>query len=289
MIELAIILVFISALLHVSWNVMIQSADDPLVVATKAVSIGIAILIPFLILYWTVSGYPSISLYAWLFALLSGIAELFYFVFLSYAYRHGQLSIVYPIARGSGPIISVILGVLLLQESVGTYQIVGVILLIIGIWLVRRAKAEGMRGIVPALLTGLFISLYTVIDKIGLHFTNPIIFGGLKYFFTAVCLLAWIPIRKSFNIHVLTKKELQQQKHSPWWKIALIGIFIIAAYQLVLFALNSTPVTIVSPLRESASVIVTGWGIWKLKEKEGLYLKITGAISIFTGIVLLAL
>jgi len=289
MISVAIILVFISAILHVSWNVMVQSTDDPLVVTTKAVSLGMLALTPFLIFFWVFSHYPAIPPYAWFYALLSGIAELFYFMFLSYAYRHGQLSIVYPIARGSGPIISVLLGLFLLKEPVGAYQISGVILLIIGIWLVRRARVKGMKGILPALLTGLFIALYTVIDKVGLHYTNPIIFGGLKYLFTALCLLAWIPLRKSFNIHALTEEEIKNQIKTPWWKIGLIGIFIIAAYQLVLFALSSTPVAIVAPLRESASVIVTGWGIWQLKEREGLYFKIIGAISIFVGIILLTM
>ena len=268
---------------------MLQSTDDPLVVTTKALSLGMLVLGPCIIIYWAYSHYPNIPFYAWFFGFLSGVAELFYFMFLSNAYRHGELSVVYPIARGSAPIVSVILGLFLLKEPVGVYQIIGIVLLILGIWFMRRIKTNGGKGVVPALLTGVFIALYTVIDKVGLRYTDPVIFGGLKYFFTALCLLAWIPIRRIFNIHALTEDELKTKKKTSWGKIILIGIFIIATYQLVLFALSTTSVAIISPLRESASVIVTAWGIWKLKEREGLYFKIIGAVSIFLGIILLAL
>jgi drug/metabolite transporter (DMT)-like permease len=289
MIEFAIVLVFISAILHVSWNVMLQSTGDPLVVATKALSLGTLLFAPFVVGYWIWAGYPAIPAEAWFYGLLTGIAELFYFMFLSYAYRHGELSIVYPIARGTAPVISVLLGLFLLSEPVGTYQVVGIILLILGVWMVRRAKTHGGKGIIPAFLTGVFIAAYTVIDKVGLNYTDPVIFGGLKYLFTTLCLLAWIPVRKAFNIHALTEDEVKNHKETPWWKIALVGIFIIATYQLVLFAMETTPVAIISPLRESASVIVTAWGIFKLNERKGLVSKIIGVVLIFAGIILLTL
>lgn len=288
MISFAIALVFLSAILHVTWNVLIQSSRDPMVVATKAISLGVAVLTIPVFLYWIGNGSPSIPWKAWFWGLMTGVAELFYFMFLSYAYRHGQLSIVYPIARGSAPIVSVLLGLFLLQEPVGEYQVLGVIFLIIGIWLVRSIKTNSSKGVAAALLTGVFIAAYTVIDKVALDYVDAIIFCWLKFFFTAVCLLAWIPVRKMFNIHALSEEE-QGKADMPFWKIALIGVCLITTYQLVLFALETTPVAIVSPLRESASVIVTAWGIWKLNEREGKWQKILGVLIIFAGIVLLTL
>lgn len=277
----AIFLVFISAILHVSWNVLVQADEDPLNTLTKAIGLGVAILFPIVVIYWIFTGSPTIPLNAFIFAFLSGIAELFYCYFLSYSYRHGELSIVYPIARGSAPLLSVILGLLFLRETLSHYQILGVILLLIGIWMVRRAKLSGTKGIMPAFLTGVFIAAYTVIDKIGLQFTNPIYFGALKYLFTALCLILFSIFYQHF-----TKQKI---KNKPSWKkIAVVGVCLIATYQLVLFALNMAPVAIISPLRESASVVVTAWGIWKLKEREGLIFKIIGVIAIFAGIVLLA-
>lgn len=284
MILVAIGLVFISAILHVSWNVLLQSENDPLDISTKAVSLGITFLLPFILIYWLSIGSPAISAYAILFGFLSGLAELFYFFFLSYSYRHGELSIVYPIARGSAPILSVLFGLVFLQEALSSFQIVGIVFLLIGIWLVRRAKLSSKKGIIPALLTGLFIASYTVIDKVGLQYANPIFFGAFKYFFTAICLIAFIPFRRYFNLSEITKTT-----KTSWKKIAIIGICIIITYQLVLFALSISPVAIISPLRESASVVVTVWGIWKLKEREGLRYKIIGVLMIFTGIILLAL
>jgi drug/metabolite transporter (DMT)-like permease len=284
MLQYAIILVFLSAILHVSWNVMLQSEKNPLNTSTKAMSLGIAILTPFVIWYWYASGSPVIPFYAILFGFLSGVAELCYFFFLSYSYRHGELSVVYPIARGSAPVLTFFFGIFLLQERVNSLQIAGVILLIIGIWLVRSVKISGKKGLIPATLTGVFIAAYTIIDKIGLSYTTPVFFGELKFLFTTACLLLFIPISRHFN-----KSYKQSNTKTSFKKIALIGIFLIIAYQLILFALSMSPVAIVSPLRESASVVVTAWGIWKLKEREGLYLKVAGVISIFIGIILLAL
>lgn len=283
MIVAAIAIVFISAILHVTWNVMLQSTNDPLIVSTKAVSLGMLFFLPILVIVWILSGYPIIPFGAWFWGFLSGVAELGYFMFLSYSYRHGELSVVYPIARGSAPVLSFFAGVFLLQENVNTYQIVGVVLLIVGMWFVRQAKITS-KGVLPALLTGVFIASYTVIDKVGLGYTTPVFFGGLKYLFTVLCLLVWMPVRQIFNIHAVDVKE-----KTSWKKIVIVGICIIFTYQLVLFAMSMAPVAIISPLRESASVIVTAWGIWKLKEREGLVIKIIGVIMIFVGIVLLAI
>lgn len=284
MLSYAIILVFISAILHVSWNVMLQSEKDPLNTSTKALTVGFALLTPFIIWYWIATNEPFIPFNAYFYGFLSGVAELCYFFFLSYSYQHGELSVVYPIARGSAPALSFLFGLFFLQEKVNDLQIVGVLLLLVGIWLVRRVKITGKKGLFPAVLTGLFIASYTVIDKVGLNYTNPILFGELKYFFTALCLLLFMLISKRF-----AKTETKNTAKTSFKKIAIIGIFLIVAYQLVLFALSISPVAIISPLRESASVVVTAWGIWKLKEREGLYLKITGVVLIFSGIILLAL
>jgi len=84
------------------------------------------------------------------------------------------------------------------------------------------------------------------------------------------------------------QSEAGDRIKASWKRIAVIGVCIIGTYQLVLFALTMAPVAIISPLRESASVVVTLWGIWKLKETQGMYPKLSGALMIFIGIILLA-
>lgn len=284
MLSVAMLLVFIAAILHVTWNVKLQSTRDPLDVTTRAVTLGLIILLPFMVVYWVAHGMPALHSHAIFFGFLSGLAELGYFFFLSYAYKHGQLSVVYPIARGSAPVLTFLFGVLILQETVNSYQLVGVLSLLAGIWLVRSAQVHGTRGVIPAFATGLFIALYTVIDKVGLAYANPVVFGGLKYFFTVLCMTAAIPLR-----HWLGYAPAKGKQRTSWATVALIGVAIIATYQLVLFALTMAPVAIISPLRESASVVVTILGIWKLREREGLARKVIGVVSIFVGMVLLAI
>jgi len=281
---LALILVFCSAILHVTWNVKLQSEADPLDMATRALTIGICCLLPAILAYWLYRGPTPISLHALLFAGLSGIAELGYFFFLSYSYQRGELSVVYPMARGSAPVLSFVFGVLFLGEHISQLQVLGVCCLLVGIWLVRSASISGARGAIPALITGIFIAAYTVLDKIGLAGIDPVLFGGLKYAFTVFCLLAIVPFRTRLGMAKPPKTDFRS-----WRKILLIGVCIIATYQLVLFALALAPVAIISPLRESASVMVTIWGIWKLKEHNRLVSKLIGVGSIFSGIVLLAI
>ncbi|MDN5274288.1 MAG: protein of unknown function transrane [Candidatus Saccharibacteria bacterium] len=281
---LALILVFCSAILHVSWNVKLQSENDPLDTTTKALSLGLVCLLPIFVVYWLYTGLPVVSGHAMLFAGLSGVAELGYFWFLSYSYRRGELSVVYPLARGSAPVLAFIFGVVFLGEHISQPQIIGVCCLLLGIWLVRSASISGARGAIPAIVTGVFVASFMVLDKVGLHGTDPILFGCLKYASTVVCLLVFVPFRSMLGMTKSSKMDF----HS-WRKFLLIGVCIIVTYQLVLFALTLAPVAIISPLRESASVVVTIWGIWKLKERDGLVSKLIGVGSIFTGIILLAL
>ncbi len=271
-------------MLHVTWNVKLQSEDDPLDTATKAVTFGIVFLLPIFFAYWLYLGMPTLSSHALVFSGLSGLAELGYFFFLSYSYRHGQLSVVYPLARGSAPIFSFAFGVLFLGEHISQLEVVGVSCLLLGIWAVRGAALSGGRGAIPAIVTGIFIASYTVLDKAGLGGTNPVVFGAFKYLFTALCLLIIVPLRLRFGVAASSRSFT----HS-WKKMLVMGVAIIVTYQLVLFALTMAPVAIISPLRESASVMVTIWGIWKLKERDRLAQKLIGVGAIFIGIILLSL
>lgn len=279
-----IALVLLSALLHVAWNVKLQATRDPLDTTTKAVVFGALVLTPAVAVYWLTQGGPSISSYAIVYGLLSGIAELGYFYFLAYSYKHGELSVVYPIARGSAPIMTFLFATVLLNERVTTPQLLGITGLITGIWLIRSTQIHGKKGVLPALATGVFIAAYTVIDKVGLRYADPVIFGGLKYFFTAVCLAVFFSIQLRF-----ISKPSDKTTSTSWKTIAFIGLCIVATYQLVLFAMSMAPVAIISPLRESASVAVSIWGIWKLHERDGLVAKIVGVFAIFIGMILLAL
>jgi uncharacterized membrane protein len=281
---LALMLVFCSAILHVIWNVKLKSEKDPLSTTTKALSLGVLCFLPIVFVYWLIVGMPAVSNHVLFLAVLSGIAELGYFWFLAYSYRRGQLSVVYPIARGSAPVLAFAFGILFLNEHISQPQIIGIICLLLGIWLIGGAAISGVRGTIPAILTGLFVAIFMVIDKLALNEgIDPFIYGGLKYGFTALFLVAFIPFR------ALTGMKASKLEFRSWKKYLFIGVCIIVTYQLILFALTMAPVALVSPLRESASVIVTIWGIWKLKERDRLASKLIGVCAVVTGTVLFAI
>ena len=276
MTTLAVALVLGAAGMHAAWNVLLKGASDPLRLAQRALVVGVVAFAPVTAVLWLLTGRPGLPPLAWVLAALSGLAELGYFVFLSRAYRAGELSFVYPIARGTGPLVAVLGGLLLLHERLGALQLVGVAILLAGIWVVRRPS--GTRGpLVAAVVTGLFIGTYTVIDRVGVRLGPPWLYAWVVFVTTAIALAAAVALRPAGG-------ELP-----PWRTTVAVGVMMNATYYVVLLALALAPVSIVAPARESAIVLVSAWSVLRLREREGAALKLAGAAAIVVGIVLLVL
>ena len=113
---LAIALVLVAAVLHAGWNVLLKTSGDTLWTAVRLQAIGTAILLPIGIAAWLWNGRPGVSAEAFGLAVASGVVEAIYFVCLSAAYSRGALSLVYPLARGSAPLLAVAVGIFLLNE-----------------------------------------------------------------------------------------------------------------------------------------------------------------------------
>jgi multidrug transporter EmrE-like cation transporter len=109
-------LIAVAAALHVTWNVLLKTAGDPLAAATASMVIGTVFLVPAVAIGWWVIGRPPVPPEAFVVAAVSGVLEAVYFGFLSAAYRRGDLSVVYPIARGSATLLAVLLGIVVLGE-----------------------------------------------------------------------------------------------------------------------------------------------------------------------------
>ena len=135
---LAIALVLTAAVLHAGWNVLLKTSDDTLWTAVRLQLIGSAILLPIGIAAWINIGRPAVPAEALWLAVISGVIEAIYFVCLSAAYQRGDLSLVYPLARGSAPLLAVGIGILLLGERLAPLALVGVGCLLTGILLVAR-------------------------------------------------------------------------------------------------------------------------------------------------------
>ena len=135
---LAIVLVLVAAVLHAGWNVLLKTSGDTLTTAVRLQAIGTAVLLPIGVVAWVANGSPAVSGLAIGIALVSAVFEAAYFILLASAYRRGPLSLVYPLARGSAPLVAVAIGLVLLGERLAPLAMAGVACLLVGILLVSR-------------------------------------------------------------------------------------------------------------------------------------------------------
>ena len=275
MTPVVILLVLAAAGLHAAWNVLLKTSGDPLPTSTRSLAASALVVTPVCLVAWYATGHHGLPAVGWLVLAVSACAEGLYFVFLSRAYQAGDLSVVYPIARGTGPLVAVTAGLLVLKEHLTAIELLGVVALLAGIWAVRKPMLNA--AVVPALITGVFIGLYTTLDRVGINLGAPWLYAGLLWGLMAAFLVAWTRGR-----------PLGRDSGQNWRTSIAIGMLMASAYGLALFALTLAPVAIVAPLRESAIVLVTAWGVWRLKEREGMVLRMSGAVAILAGIVLIA-
>jgi drug/metabolite transporter (DMT)-like permease len=292
MTALAIVLALVAAALHGTWNVLIKVSGDPMETFRRATIVAALVTTPIVIAAWLISGHPALPPAALGFAAISAVLELAYLFLLSSAYRRGELSVVYPIARGSAPLLAVLAGLGLLGERLAPAQLVGVALLLLGILAVTLPQTSG-RATVPALLTGVTIAAYTAIDRVGVRLTTPWLYDWALIAMLAAGLAITMSVRSKLwrprsPASVLPPGTTERPPVS-WREGAVIGVFMWTGYLLVLVALSIAPLSVVAPVREIAVVAVAVWGIWKLRERRSAPLKLLGATATLAGVALLAL
>jgi len=243
------------------------------------------VVTPITFVVWLFAGRPSITPAAAGLAALSALFELMYLVLLSAAYNRGELSVVYPIARGSAPLLSVAAGLGLLGERLTPGQMAGVALLLLGILAVTLPQTSG-RATVPALLTGVSIAAYSAVDRVGVRLSTPWLYGWLLIVLLAIGVVTWGWVVS--KLHTPDTPSERQGQPVRWRQATVIGIFMWGGYLLVLAALSIAPLSVVAPVRETAIVAVAVWGVWKLRERKGVALKLLGASATLIGVALLA-
>lgn len=281
MIAVGVGLALLAAAIHGTWNVLVKAQGDPLRTFRRATLmsglIASAALIPELALF----GRPAVTFAAIGLCLLSSLLETAYLVLLSTAYRRGELSAVYPIARGSAPLIAVAAGLVLLHETLSTAQLIGVALLLAGIAAVAFSQARG-RATIPALVTGVAIASYTTVDRLGVRLTAPWFYGWLLFALMAIELPLALAAARRF-IGPATADGIP-----TWSRSAVIGGGMWLGYFLVLWALSLAPLAVVAPVRETSIVAVAAWGVWQMRERRSAVLKLSGAAVTLAGVALLA-
>jgi uncharacterized membrane protein len=288
-------LVAFSAVLHVAWNVRLKTAGDPLRAATIGMLAATPVIVPAGLAVWLASGAAMPPLEGLLLGIASGIIEAFYFVLLAAAYRRGDLSVVYPIARGSAPLLAVAVGVGLLGERLGVGGSLGVVALLAGfLWLQQPWKAlqrspEGERrgvdtAVLFALAIGVTIATYTTIDRLGTRLIAPLPYAALLWVVSVVVLVVWVKL--------IAGGGLFREGPAETRRSAIGGWLTLGAYLCVLTALSVAPLSGVAPLRESATVFAAAWGSVKLGEaadRADIGRRVGASILIVGGALLLAI
>jgi uncharacterized membrane protein len=286
-----IALVAVSALLHVAWNVRLKTAGEPLRAATVGMLAATVGIVPAGFAAWWLTGRPALPGEGIALGLLSGVIEAGYFVLLSAAYRRGDLSVVYPIARGTAPLLAVVIGVGLFGERLGVPGSVGVALLLAGFMGLQqpwRALRRGGQGLDPAiafaLATGVTIATYTAIDRLGSRLIHPLTYAAILWVTTSVALAMWVRFVAGGEVFAGGRNEIRSAAIGGWLTLA--------AYVLVLWALSVAPLSGVAPLRESATVFAAAWGSVRLGEavsRRETWRRVGASALIVIGAILLAI
>lgn len=307
---LIIALVAGSAVLHVSWNVRLKTAGDPLRAATIGNVAAAVVIIPLAIAAWWVAGQAAIPVEGAVIGVVSGVVEAAYFILLSAAYRRGDLSVVYPVARGTAPLLAVAAGVLVIGERLGAAGSLGVVLLLVGfLWhqrpwrLLRRSRPrDGAhrhdRAILFALATGVTIATYSALDRVGSRLIDPVPYAGILWATCSLCLVGWsssVARARALARAAATAAAgvVAPVGRSGETRSAVIGgLLSLVAYVAILIALSVAPLTGVAPLRESSIVLASAWGAVRLREAEHrgeAARRIAASALIVAGAVMLAL
>lgn len=282
---LALALVLAAACIHATWNYLLKRSGGGTLFVWWFAIVSAAIYAPlaFAVVWWTrpILGWMHFGL---MFA--SAVVHTAYYMLLDRGYRSGDLSLVYPIARGSGPLITVLCAVLLLRERPSTVAIVGALLICTGAVLLtgnlRQLRERGSLVAVGfALLTGAMIASYTLIDKIAVAvWLVPPILQDWAANLGRVVLMTPMALN--------LKSELL-----PTWRRARTTIITVAvlcplSYILVLTAMVFTPVSYIAPAREISILLATAMGTQLLAEGDTAR-RLTAAGTMVAGIVCLVL
>lgn len=266
-------LVAVSAVMHLAWNVRLKTAGDPLRAATIGMLAGSVAIVPIGFAAWWIRGRVGLPASGVALGLASGVVEAAYFIFLAAAYRRGDLSVVYPLARGTAPLLAVLIGVVVLGERLGVLGSLGVIALLVGfLWLQRpwraialaRSGGAGARkaatdsAILFALATGVMIATYTAIDRVGTRQIDPVPYAAILTVTCSVVLVLWVAL--------VAGGDLLRYGPEAARRAAVGGWLTLAAYLCILVALSVAPLSGVAPLRESATVFAAAWGAVRMGE-----------------------
>ena len=281
---LALGMVLAAAFFHASWNYLAKKSRNKIAFIWWAILFSNIIFFPMFVYFWPP---VTISAAGWSCIAATGILHAFYFWFMGRAYERGDLSLVYPLSRGSGPLFVPILAVVLMNEQLSLLGILGIILVIAGIYVIHLRSFSVQSFLEPflsrrrsaslwALCTGGTIAGYSLVDKVGVSLVYPPVYIYLMFVITLALLSPVVFARDRMDL----KKEWEINK----FNIIIVGFLDLFTYLLILFALQISKVSYVAAAREVSIVFSAFLGIMLLQEKNAPQ-KLAGAILISLGVV----
>ncbi|WP_199745458.1 EamA family transporter [Amycolatopsis sp. WAC 04182] len=287
----ALSFVVIAAVIHAGWNLAakrIRRGGARFVWAYY--SLSAILLVPVMAVSLVVE--QQRPQWTWLFAaVVTAVFHVTYGIVLQRGYAVGDLSVVYPVARGTGPLISVLAAVVLLGERPGVLGLVGAFLVVAGVLVIGTGRAPAhadaadrvarRKGLVYGLLTGLTIAAYTLWDA---HSVTGLGVPPIVYFGTGAIVQSLL----------MTPYALKDREEVSWlWRehkreVLVVGVLSPIAYLLVLYALQIAPVSLVAPARE-LSIVLGGLAAWLVLGEANAVRRLAGSMVVLAGITAIAM
>src|SRR5581483_6288265 len=269
----ALLLALAAAVVHATWNLLLSGTEDTHSASAVALVVGTLVFLPAALIEWRFqsAAVPYVA--------ASSALELVYLVLLATAYSVAAMGFVYPIARGSAPVLVLVAGAVVTGARVSVTAALGVVMVAVGIVLVRGLRRSGRpRELALALSVGVCIASYTLVDKHGIVHAAPIAYLEVVFALVAVV----------YGLGVWRARGAAALRDAVGWRTVLAGIGFFGAYGLTLAALRLAPAASVAAVRESSVVIAAAALAIGGREQLGAT-RFAGAVAVVGGIALISL
>ena len=285
----ALAMVLVAAVLHATWNFWVKKAQiHPLAFSLLTSGVTTLAYAPIVWYFFRDTGL-GISADAWPWLIASCVVHNLYFFVLQTGYARSDLSIVYPLARGTGPLLSAIGAMLWLGEAPTFLSILGLLLVVFGTFTIaggvalldstQVASVKVRAGLIWGAMTGACIATYTLLDGYS-----------VKYLMIAPLVFDWIcaPLRGALLLPIVLQQQvdLKLAWKQSWRYIVAVAVVSPFGYILVLRAMQLAPISHVAPAREVSMLLAAFLGARLLNEGD-LKRRLFGALLIGLGVIFL--
>lgn len=255
-VNLVFLIILFAAFFHASWSAIVKNSNNGLAIMAVTSIIEIIIFLP---LVFTVP-FPTIDI--WYFIIATTVLHGLYRYSVVISYQYGDLSFVYPIARGVSCFIIALVSLLLIQNNISLFGIIGILLICFGLFMISflTTKKFNKVAFTIAITTAGLIATYTLLDGMAVRKTgNPFTFIFWMLLLNGVPMLIY---------GIISKNGLRIRNSYSLFEGVIAGLLAILSYGLVVWSMQFIEIAYVSSIREVSIVLATLLSIYFLKEKD---------------------